>query len=98
MHLAVHISDKKIRDQLKEKVSSVKCEVELNETSRKARETSMSTMNNDADALAQMLAGGQEFNEASRNEPVSELEIVEARECFEKNKVIVTDKGQHKDW
>lgn len=54
------------------------------------------------EALAAMLAAGQSLNvvnigEGTFNERV-EIDMTAAQEHFDRNKAIVMEKGQHKDW
>ena len=62
----------------------------------------MSMASKGGDSLAQMLAAGQSINvvnigEGGFEQPAA-VDLTAAKETFEKNKAIITEKGQHKDW
>ena len=88
----------KTRDAIKEKVFSVQCETDLNQTRKR---DSFNTASKGGDALAQMLAAGTELSTVKLSEEGFtrvEQDIEMAKETFGKNKAIILDKGQHKDW
>ena len=62
----------------------------------------MSAASKGGDALAQMLAAGQSINVVNIGdmdfENNAEVDLTAATESFNKNKAIVIEKGQHKDW
>ena len=79
-----------------EKVFSVQCETEFNQTKKKDHSASKKGQ----DALSQMLEAGKEinivnigeFNTSSKESHSKQIEI------YEKNLAIIEEKGSHKDW
>ena len=97
-----HLSSlpEKTREMIKEKVFAVQCEAEMNQT-RKREQNVMTHASKGGDALAQMLAAGSELSIVNIGDggfERAEVDISEAIALFNKNKAIVMDKGQSKDW
>ena len=85
---------------IKEKVYAVQCEAEMNQTLKKEHNM-MSAASKGGEALAAMLAAGKSINvvniggdDMNKPEEFTEMHV----ELFNKNKAIVQEKGQHKDW
>ena len=79
-----------------EKVFSVQCEVEFNQTKKKDYSASKKGM----DALSQMQEAAKSLNIVNIGEFNSGSQETEAKqhEVLEKNKTIIAEKGSHKDW
>jgi len=86
---------------IKEKVFSVQCEADLNQTRKRDQPNMMSMASKGGDALQAMLAAGQSINVVNIGEGFdmrNDIDMAAAQETFDKNKDIVLKKGQHKDW
>ena len=90
----------KTQEMIKEKVYAVQCEAEMNQTLKKEHNM-MSAASKGGEALAAMLAAGKSINvvniggdDMNKPEEFTEMHV----ELFNKNKTIVQEKGQHKDW
>ena len=93
----------KTREVIKEKVFSIQCEAEMNQSRKRSENPNMmSAASKGGDALAQMLAAGSQINIVNIGEAgfeaKTEVDMTIATEAFEKKKAIVLEKGQHKDW
>lgn len=73
----------------------------MNQTRKRENVGMMSAASKGGEALAQMLAAGKELSIVNIGEggfESQEQDITVVREMFAKNKEIVIQKGQHKDW
>ena len=75
----------------------------MNQTqARKKEQNMMSMASKGGDSLAQMLAAGQQINVVNIGEggfeKAAEADLTAATENFDRNKAIILEKGQHKDW
>jgi len=97
-----HLSQlpEKTKEIIKEKIFSVQCEAEMNQ-SRKREGNTFSAASKGGDALAQILAAGQSINVVNIGEGFesrNESDLKAAAESFAKHKVVVVEKGHHKEW